>query len=132
MGSQPICPLNQQPQMAMALATDNTNVGKDANTSNKFEKSNTPPLYPWYGPVLSEGAGPAATFSLRRLAALLIAANQSSYSKVMELLRVRLSFALMRSTIAYLCSSRSSTCHSRRIDPATADLAEGQVSSSLT
>ena len=32
----------------------------------------------------TEGAGPAATIFLRRLAALLTAAHQSSYTKVME------------------------------------------------
>ena len=45
------------------------------------------------------GAGPCATVFLRRLAALLSDKHHSNYSTVMELLRVRISFALLRSSI---------------------------------
>ena len=49
-----------------------------------------------------------------------------NYSKAMEFLRVSFSFTLIRSAIANLRSSRSSTRHPRRIDLAEA---EEQVSS---
>lgn len=58
---------------------------------------------------------------LRKLAALSTGLNQSSYSYIIEFLRVCLSFSLLRSAIACLHNSRSSTCHPRGIDPATAD-----------
>ena len=75
------------------------------------------------------GAGPWPTVFLRRLAALLTEKHHSNYSTVMELLRVRISFALLRSSIMCLRSSRSSTRHPRRIDVGAADLAvtEGRV-----
>ena len=75
------------------------------------------------------GAGPCATVFLRRLAALSTERHHSNYSTVMELLRVRLSFALLRSSIMCLRSSRSSARHPRRIDLGAADLPmiEGQV-----
>ena len=75
------------------------------------------------------GAGPCASVFLRRLAALSTEKHHSKYSTVMELLRVRISFALLRSSIMCLRSSRSSIRHPRRIDLGAADLAmtEGQV-----
>lgn len=81
-----MAPLNQNPQNGHVLYTDNTNVRRDANTSNKFEKLNTPPLYPWYCPVPEEQALQQPSSSEDCIAALLTAPNQSSYSKVMELL----------------------------------------------
>ena len=75
------------------------------------------------------GADPCATMFLRRLAALSTERHHSNYSIVMELLQIHLSFALLRSSIMCLCSSRSAARHPRRIDLGVANLAmtEGQV-----
>ena len=75
------------------------------------------------------GAGPSATVFLRRLAALSSEKNHTNYSTVIELLRVRLSFALLRSSIICLRSGRSSARHPKRLELGAADLAmtEGQI-----
>ena len=75
------------------------------------------------------GAGPSATVFLRRLAALSSEKNHTNYSTVIELLRVRLSFALLRSSIMCLRSGRSSARHPKRLELGVADLAmtEGQI-----
>ena len=75
------------------------------------------------------GAGPCATNFLQRLAALQAEKHHSTYSMVMELLRCRLSFALLRSAITCLRSARSSFHRPGRIDMSAVDLAmsEGRV-----
>ena len=58
----------------------------------------------------------------------------SPYSKVMELLRCRLSFALLRSCVMFLRGARTSLWHPRCIDMVASDLAtvEGLVTSEMT
>ena len=75
------------------------------------------------------GAGPCATVFFKRLAAMQAEKHHSTYSTVMGLLRCRLSFALLRSSITCLRSARSSVRCPGRIDLGVADLAmsEGQV-----
>ena len=53
------------------------------------------------------GIGPCATVVLKRLGGLLAEKNAASYSSVMGLLRCRLSFALLRSSIMCIRGSRS-------------------------
>ena len=76
------------------------------------------------------GIGPCATVVLKRLGGLLAEKHAASYSSVMGLLRCRLSFALLRSSIMRIRWSRSSRWHPGRIDFTTTDLAvsEGNVS----
>ena len=75
------------------------------------------------------GAGPCATNFFQRLAALQAEKHHSTYSMVMELLRCRLSFALLRSAIACLRSARSTYHYPGQIDMSAVDLAmsEGRV-----
>ena len=76
------------------------------------------------------GIGPCATVVLKRLGGLLAEKHAASYSSVMGLLRCRLSFALLRSSIMCIRGSRSSCWHPGRIDFTTTVLAvsEGNVS----
>ena len=75
------------------------------------------------------GIGPCATVILKRLGGLLAEKHAASYGSVMGLLRCRLSFALLRSSIMCIRGSRSSRRHPGRIDVSTTDLAmsEGSV-----
>ena len=75
------------------------------------------------------GIGPCATVTLKRLGGLLAEKHAAPYSSVMGLLRCRLSFALLRSSIMCIRGSRSSRWHPGRIDLTTTDLAvsEGNV-----
>ena len=75
------------------------------------------------------GAGLSATVFLRRLAALSSEKNRINYSTVIELLRVRLSFALLQFSIMCLRSGRSSIHHPKQLELGVADLAvtEGQI-----
>ena len=77
------------------------------------------------------GTGPCATVILKRLGAMLAEKHDSPYSKIMGLLRCRLSFALLRSCVMCLRGARSSLRRPGHIDVAAADLAnaEGLVSS---
>ena len=61
------------------------------------------------------GIGPCASVVLKRLGGLLAEKHAASYSSVMGLLRCRLSFALLRSSIMCIRGSRSSRWHSGRI-----------------
>ena len=75
------------------------------------------------------GAGPSATTFIKRLASLQAEKHRSTYSTVLSTLRCRLSFALLRSSINCLRSSRSSYHHPSQVDMSAADLAmaEGHV-----
>ena len=75
------------------------------------------------------GIGPCATVILKRLGALLAEKHDTPYSSVMGLLRCRLSFALLRSSVMCIRGSRSSRRHPGRIDLSAPDLAisEGNV-----
>ena len=75
------------------------------------------------------GAGPCATVVLKRHGALLAEKHNSSYSTVMGLLRCRLNFALIRSSVMCLRGSRLSFRRPGRFDMTAADIAltEGHV-----
>ena len=89
----PFAPSNQKPQMATCYRQhEREKRCKYEQRVREIEHTSFVTLVLSY----TEGAGPAATIFLRRLAALVTAPNQSSYSKVMKLLRVRLSFALCK------------------------------------
>ena len=88
----PLTPSHQKPKMATCNREHECEKRcKYKQRVREIEHSSFVPL------ILSctRGAGPAVTIFFRRLAALVTAPNQSSYTMVMELLRVRLSFALV-------------------------------------
>ena len=74
-------------------------------------------------------AGPRVTNFFQRLAALQAKKHHSTYSMVMEVLRCRLSLALLRSAIACLRSAQSTNHHPGQIDMSAVELAmsEGRV-----
>ena len=98
----------------------------------KYEERIREVEHPSFVPLVMSctgGAGPCTTVFFKRLAAMQAEKHHSTYSTVMGLLRCRLSFALLRSSITCLRSARSSVRCPGRIDLGVADLAmsEGQV-----
>ena len=75
------------------------------------------------------GIGPCASVVTKRLGSLLAEKHDIPYSSMMGLLRCRLSFALLRSSVMCIRGSRSSRHRPRRIDLSTTDLAiaEGAI-----
>ena len=122
----PFAPSNRTPQMTSCYRRH------EREKRRKYEQRVREVEHASFVPLVlscTGGAGPSATVFLKRLAAMLTEKHHSNYSMVIELLRVRLSFALLRSSITCLRSSRSSARHPRRIDLGVADLAmsEGQI-----
>ena len=75
------------------------------------------------------GLGPCATVTLKRLGALLSEKHSTPYGSVMGLLRCRLNFALLRSSVMCIRGSRSSRRRPGHIDITATDLviSEGNV-----
>ena len=65
----------------------------------------------------SGGAGPAATVMMRRLASLIAEKKGLSFSIIMNWIRSRFSFSLIRSTIACIRGSRYKYSHKKQHDP---------------
>ena len=69
------------------------------------------------------GMGPAATVVFKRLASMISIRNNQPYSRVLNWLRCRLGFSLIRSAIMCLRGARSSYHHPIKSDCAAIDLA---------
>ncbi|XP_062523730.1 uncharacterized protein LOC134198370 [Corticium candelabrum] len=71
----------------------------------------TPLVFTSYG-----GTGPEATTFYKRVASLHAAKSGEQYSRIMQLIRCRLSFALLRSSILCIRGTRSSTYRPIKVD----------------
>ena len=81
---------------------------------------------------ITGGMGPAATVFYRRLAGMIADKRNQPYSQTISLLRCRIRFCLLRSSIRAIRGSRSSyRCSQATIDCAPLIMAEGRVPSDI-
>ena len=117
---QPIRPSNQTPQIASSYRRhENEKRRVYERRVREIEHASFAPF------VISctRGIGPCATITLKRLGAFIAEKHSTPYSSIMGLLRCRLSFAMIRSSIMSIRGSRSSHRYPSRLDIGAADLA---------
>ena len=124
----PYAPSNQTPQIASSYRRhENEKRRVYERRVGEIEHASFAPF------VMSctGGIGPWTTITLKRLGALIAEKHSTPYSSIMGLLRCRLSFAMIRSSIMSIRGSRSSHRHPGRLDIGAADLAIAEGSSAL-
>ena len=75
------------------------------------------------------GMGPTASVVFKRIASMIADKTSQSYTSTIQLIRCKLTFSLLRSTITCLRGSRSLSRNEHYLNPADTDLAlvEGRV-----
>ncbi len=76
---------------------------------------------------VSGGMGRSATTFYKRLAGMICEKKDTSYSKTIGLIRCKLSFSLLRSTIMAIRGARSSIKHGALREPISLQSAEGHL-----
>ena len=69
------------------------------------------------------GIGPTATVVFKRIASMIADKTSQSYTSIIRLIRCKLTFSLLRSTITCLRGSRSLSRNEKYLNPSDADLA---------